>query len=437
MNPGWRQEATTFVFLVLLAVIGGFVFGHPFVWLSGTMFAYLIWHVVNLYRLDQWIRRGRQFSTPASLGVWGEIFNHFYRLRRRDRERKRRIAYLLREFRNSTAAMPDGVVLLDSLWEIIWFNEAAGRLLGLHTGQDLRRRIGNLIRHPDFVGYLRHGNFEEPVTIPAPAAPGIRVSLRIVPYGADQRLLLARDVTRLHRLEEMRRDFVANASHELRSPLTVVSGYLDAMRVDPRLEGDWGGPLAEMEHQVQRMSAIIKDLLELSRLETEAREAPFAPVDVPSMLQRLQRDALALGYGPRDVQVEVQESLWVLGSESELFSAFSNLVFNAMRYTPEAGEVRIGWQREGEGARLSVSDTGVGVAPEHIPRLTERFYRVDKSRSRDSGGTGLGLAIVKHVLQRHDARLDVESEPGKGSVFSCTFPAERVVREARTASMSG
>jgi two-component system phosphate regulon sensor histidine kinase PhoR len=433
MNPGWRQEVTSFLFLLLLAVIGGLFFRHTFAWLFASAGAYLVWHLANLYRLDDWLRRGRQFSTPSSLGVWGEIFNHFYRLRRRDRERKRRIAYLLREFRNSTAAMPDAVVVMDALWEIIWFNEAAGRLLGLRAGQDLGRRIGNLIRHPDFVGYIRHGDFEEPVDIPAPAAPGVHLAVRIVPYGSDQRLLLARDVTRLHRLEEMRRDFVANASHELRSPLTVVNGYLDAMRADPRLEGDWGVPLAEMEHQMQRMSAIIKDLLELSRLETEAREAPFAPVDVPALLQRIQREALALGHGPRDVAVEVGEPLWVLGSDSELYSAFSNLVFNAMRYTPDSGKVRIRWGTSGEGAALTVSDTGVGIAAEHIPRLTERFYRVDRSRSRDSGGTGLGLAIVKHVLQRHAADLNVESEPGKGSSFTCRFPVERVTREARIA----
>jgi two-component system phosphate regulon sensor histidine kinase PhoR len=423
----------SFLFLLLLAVIGGLVFRHTFAWLFASTLVYLIWHLGNLYRLDNWLRRGRQFATPASLGVWGELFNHFYRLRRRDRERKRRIAYLLREFRNSTSAMPDAVVVVDALWEIIWFNDAASRLLGLRAGQDLGRRIGNLIRHPDFVGYLRHGDFEEPVDIPAPAAPGVRIALRIVPYGSDQRLLLARDVTRLYRLEEMRRDFVANASHELRSPLTVVSGYLDAMRADARLEGDWGAPLAEMEHQMQRMSDIIKDLLELSRLETEAREAPFAPVDVPALLQRIQRESQALGYGPRDVAIEIGEPLWILGAESELYSAFSNLVFNAMRYTPDSGKVRISWMLDGEGAALSVSDTGVGIAPEHLPRLTERFYRVDRSRSRDSGGTGLGLAIVKHVLQRHAGELSVESEPGKGSVFTCHFPAERVTREARIA----
>ena len=423
----------SFLFLLLLAVIGGLVFRHTFAWLFASTLVYLIWHLGNLYRLDNWLRRGRQFATPSSLGVWGELFNHFYRLRRRDRERKRRIAYLLREFRNSTSAMPDAVVVVDALWEIIWFNDAASRLLGLRPGQDLGRRIGNLIRHPDFVGYLRHGDFEEPVDIPAPAAPGVRIALRIVPYGSDQRLLLARDVTRLYRLEEMRRDFVANASHELRSPLTVVSGYLDAMRADARLEGDWGAPLAEMEHQMQRMSDIVKDLLELSRLETEAREAPFAPVDVPMLLQRIQRESQALGYGPRDVAVEIGEPLWILGAESELYSAFSNLVFNAMRYTPDSGKVRIGWMVDGDGAALSVSDTGVGIAPEHLPRLTERFYRVDRSRSRDSGGTGLGLAIVKHVLQRHGGELSVESEPGKGSVFTCRFPAERVTREARIA----
>jgi two-component system phosphate regulon sensor histidine kinase PhoR len=324
------------------------------------------------------------------------------------------------------------VVLLDSLWEIIWFNDAAARLLGLRPGQDLRRRIGNLIRHPDFVGYLKHGNFDEPLEIPAPTSGGLRVAIRIVPYGSDQRLLMARDVTHLHRLEEIRRDFVANASHELRSPLTVVSGYLDAMRADSRIEADWGVPLAEMGHQIQRMAAIIKDLLELSRLETETREASFAPVDVPGMLQRVRREALALGYGPREITVEA-DSAWLFGAEAELFSAFSNLVFNAMRYTPDSGRVRIVWQREADGARLTVNDTGVGIAPEHIPRLTERFYRVDKSRNRDSGGTGLGLAIVKHVLQRHGASLSIESEPGKGSAFSCFFPAERVIREAQTA----
>jgi two-component system phosphate regulon sensor histidine kinase PhoR len=433
MNPSWRQEATVGLFLTLMAVVGWIVFRHLFAWLFAATFVYLVWHIVNLYRLDAWLRRGRQLTTPASLGVWGELFNHFYRLRRRDRERKRRIAFLLREFRDSTSAMPDAVVLLDSLWEIMWFNDAAQRLLGLRPGQDLRRRIGNLIRHPDFVGYLRHGVFDEPVDIPAPAAPGVRIQLRVVSYGSDQRLLIARDVTRLYRLEEMRRDFVANASHELRSPLTVVGGYLDAMRADPRLEHDWGVPMAEMEHQMQRMLAIIKDLLELSRLETEAREAPFAPVDVPALLHRIQRDALALGYGPRDVAVEAKEAVWVLGSESELFSAFSNLVFNAMRYTPNTGKVTLRWWMEEDGARLSVTDTGVGIAPEHLPRLTERFYRVDRSRSRDSGGTGLGLAIVKHVLQRHDADLVVTSEPGKGSTFTCHFPMERLAREARTA----
>jgi two-component system phosphate regulon sensor histidine kinase PhoR len=433
MNPSWRQEATVALFLGLMAVVGWIFFHHLFAWLFAATFVYLVWHIVNLYRLDAWLRRGRQLATPASLGVWGELFNHFYRLRRRDRERKRRIAFLLREFRDSTSAMPDAVVLLDSLWEIMWFNDAAHRLLGLRPGQDLRRRIGNLIRHPDFVGYLRHGVFDEPVDIPAPAAPGVRIQLRVVSYGSDQRLLIARDVTRLYRLEEMRRDFVANASHELRSPLTVVGGYLDAMRADPRLEHDWGVPMAEMEHQMQRMLAIIKDLLELSRLETEAREAPYAPVDVPALLHRIQRDALALGYGPREVAVEAKDTAWVLGSESELFSAFSNLVFNAMRYTPNTGKVTMRWWVEEDGARLSVSDTGVGIAPEHLPRLTERFYRVDRSRSRDSGGTGLGLAIVKHVLQRHDADLEVESEPGKGSTFTCHFPMERLAREARTA----
>ncbi|HEV2211993.1 MAG TPA: phosphate regulon sensor protein PhoR, partial [Gammaproteobacteria bacterium] len=249
MNRSWRQELLVVLCLGLAAVLCDIFSGRLYIWLLFAALCYLVWHMINLYRLDRWLQRGRQFLTPNSLGVWGEIFNHFYRLRRRDRERKRRIAYLLREFRNSTAAMPDGILLLDSLWEILWFNEAASRLLGLRPGQDLRRRIGNLIRHPDFIGYLRHGLYDEPLEIPSPTGAGVRLALRVIPYGSDQRLLLVRDVTRLHRLEEMRRDFVANASHELRSPLTVVSGYLDAMRADGHIEREWGTPLAEMQHQ--------------------------------------------------------------------------------------------------------------------------------------------------------------------------------------------
>lgn len=431
MGHGWRRSLLGYAGLLLVALLIAGYFGHPWLGLFCATFSYLIWHLVNLYRLERWLRKGRQFNTPESFGIWGEVFQYFYRLRRRDRERKRRMTRLLREFRDSTGAMPDGVVVLNRLGEIRWFNRAAARLLDLRVPQDVGQRIVNLIRHPDFIRYVKRGEYEEAVEIPSELGGDPRLTLQIVPYAESQQLLLVRDVTRLHRLEKVRREFVANASHELRTPLTVIAGYLDALNAEAGLPADWQAPLREMQQQSRRMSAIVKDLLELSRLETEVGEAPYQKVDVGGMLSRIRSEVLALGQGPSDVIMRVSADIQLLGAEHELYSAFANLIFNAMKYTPPDGQVTVSWQMEDKGAYFSVQDTGVGIPAEHLPRLTERFYRADPSRSRDSGGTGLGLSIVKHALQHHAARLEITSVPGKGSTFTCHFPDRRVSRLER------
>ncbi|MGA9852400.1 MAG: phosphate regulon sensor histidine kinase PhoR [Gammaproteobacteria bacterium] len=428
MNRGWPLESLCLAALLIVALVIGWIAGQVGICLFIAVSLYLAWHIVNLYRLDRWLRRNRRFNVPVTWGIWGEIFNHFYQLRRRERERKRNLARLLREIRDSSVAMPDGIVILDNVGEIRWLNEAAGRLLHLRVPQDVGQRLPNLMRHPDFIRYLNGHDHGEPVSMTSPFSRGQHLTLRIVPYGGDQRLVLVRDSTRLHRLEEMRREFVANASHELRSPLTVMSGYVEAMGEDEHLREAWGKPLEAMHHQTARMTAIVSDLLELSRLETEPREAPYAPVDVAALIRRIREEALSMGQGPPDLVLEVDDTLQLLGAEREIYSAFSNLVFNAMKYTPADGKVTVTWAEADEDACFVVTDTGIGIPAAHIPRLTERFYRVDKSRHRDSGGTGLGLAIVKHVLQHHGAVLDIASEPGRGSRFSCRFGQERVTR---------
>lgn len=426
MMRHWLPELLCLAAMLIAALIVGLLVGRVGLWLFAAAMLYLGWNLANLYRLYRWLTHNRRFDVPHVWGLWGSIFDQFYQLRRRDRERKHRVAQLLREIRDTSVAMPDGLVILDRSGEIRWLNAAAGRLLNLRVPQDIGQRLRNLVRHPDFIHYLSAGDFREPVTLVAPFRPDQHLSLQMVPYGEEQRLVLVRDVTHVRRLEEMRREFVANASHELRSPLAVISGYLESMSEDARLQAEWGKPLAAMRNQSARMTAIVSDLLELSRLETERREAPYAPVDVGSLVRRIREAALSLGEGPAEITLDLDDSLHLLGAERELYSAFSNLVFNAMKYTPPGGTVSASWQAEGEGAVFTVADTGIGIPAAHLPRLTERFYRVDRSRQRDSGGTGLGLAIVKHVLQHHGATLSIESIPGRGSRFSCHFRAERV-----------
>ena len=353
--------------------------------------------------------------------------------RQRAREGRRKLVAMLRAYRALADALPDAVIVAErDSQRIAWFNPAATRLLGLRSPRDLDAPLGERLQAWPIARWLAAGRMAEPMgDLQSPIDPAVRLSLRLVPYSADHWLLIVRDVTRIVRLEHMRRDFVANVSHELRTPLTVLHGYLEML--DPAEQRDWAPILSEMQRQSQRMTQLVEDLLTLSRLES--RDAlPEETVAMAPMLSTLRREAEALSQGAHAVTVDDQAQLDLCGSQHELHSAFSNLVSNAVRYTPAGGRIAIRFARAADGgAELSVQDTGQGIAPEHLPRLTERFYRVSTSRSRETGGTGLGLAIVKHVLGLHQAHLRIESTPGEGSRFTCVFGPGRVVARKRRA----
>jgi two-component system phosphate regulon sensor histidine kinase PhoR len=426
MAAMWTFALARLAGILLLGLCVGLMIGPIWAWILTAACLYLAWQLLNLYRLDRWLRLRSQIDPPNIGGIWGDIMGQVVRLHRRKQYHKQRLVQLYRELRQSTAALPDGVIILSKQHEIVWFNRQAARLLGLKRPIDVGLRIDNLIRSPEFAHYLHSDDFALPLIIRPPVQLDCYLSLQIVPYGGGQSLLLARDVTRQMRLEAMRKDFVANASHELRTPLTVISGYLDTMADDSSVDQAWSGPIRDMRTQAQRMNAIIADLLELSRLESTDGEAPRDPIDVPRMLERMHRDALARTERPRHVLLELESSDGLFGSPHEIESAFTNVLVNALKYTGPEGTVRIRWWSDDEGAHFSVIDSGIGIPAEHIPRLTERFYRVDAGRSRGQGGSGLGLAIVKHALQRHGGWLGVESIEGKGSTFTCHFPQLRI-----------
>jgi two-component system phosphate regulon sensor histidine kinase PhoR len=418
-----------FLALAASAVLFGLLFGRPFVWLSAFLLAYLGWHLWHLWQLESWLRKKLGEPPRDAPGLWGDVYAQLHRVRLQSRARKKRLTRVLKEFRKSTQALPDAGVVLDADHEIVWLNKAAGALLGLRR-EDRGQRIENLLRAPEFATFLRADDPERILRLPSPLDEELRLALQVVPYGDNQRLLLARDITHATRLETVRRTFVANASHELRSPLTVIGGYLDALVEEPELVEHWREPVQEMARQSERMRRIIEDLLTLSRLEASGAEAERERVDVQGMLASLKKEALARPQRPAVIELDMDPGLGVWGAESEIYSAFANIIGNALKYTPGEGSIHIRWYQDGDTACLAVSDTGVGIPDEAIPRLTERFYRVDKGRDRASGGTGLGLAIVKHVLQRHGGRLEVESVLGEGSTFRCRFPAERVWRKS-------
>jgi two-component system phosphate regulon sensor histidine kinase PhoR len=408
----------------------GALFGAPWAGLAVVLAIYLALHLADLLRVLRWLRRDEPELAPDIAGPWGDLVAMIVRLYRRKQFHKQRLLRLLRELRRSTAAMPDGVVVLNPQAEILWFNRTAARLLGLRGKGDIGLRIENLVRSPEFVRYLRGNQYALPVILRSTVGIEQYLSMQIVPYGAGQLLALVRDVTRQARLEAMRKDFVANASHELRSPLTVISGYLETLTQDPGIDPALLGPLQEMRRQSLRMTGIVQDLLELSRLEASDRAAPAQPIDVVALMAQLRRDVLARSVHPAQVLTHADSSFKLLGEDELIHSAFANLVDNAAKYTPPEGSLQMRWWTDDHGGHFSVVDTGIGIAADHIPRLTERFYRVDGGRSRETGGSGLGLAIVKHVLQRHGAQLSIESQEGRGSNFTCHFPNERVDRAA-------
>ena len=406
----------------------------PWLLFAGTG-AYLVWHVHHVHLLARWLAGGGRGPEPYTRGIWVHVFGSLSRIHRQNRKRKKRLRKFVNRFRQAAEAMPDGAIVLDAAGAILWMNEASGRLLGLEHPRDAGRPVSNFIRHPSFTDALDAEAFDEPLQITSPLHEEVQLLIRIVPYGGSRRLMLVRDVTRLYYLEQMRKDFVANVSHELRSPLTVITGYLESFRDDRLLPAELRQPVSRMSQQASRMCLLVEDLLRLSRLEATPGAAPAEHVDVAEMLAAIARDARALSEGAHLISHEADAALSLHGDRNELYSAFSNVAFNAVQYTPAGGTIRLEWRPDGEGARLDVSDTGDGIEAHHIPRLTERFYRVDKARSHEKGGTGLGLAIVKHVLVRHDARLEIESRGGEGSRFSCRFPARRVAHSAAPAAV--
>lgn len=387
------------------------------------LLGYHLWHVA---RLARWLADPLPERVPEGTGAWDELLAALHRYAREGARREAELTDALASLRRAAQAMPDGVVLLDGKNCIEWCNDTAALLLKLDAGEDVGRPIANLVREPAFIEYLGSRDREHAPPARVPVMRGVTLSVQLIRYGDAQTLMLVRDITLSERVETMRRDFVANVSHELRTPLTVLVGFLETVRelkLDPQRVRDY---VAMMREQATRMHRIIEDLLALSVLESAPPPAAER-VRVASLLARLRTDAEALSGGRHTVALEGRATLDLVGSESEIASAFGNLISNAVRYTPAGGKVRLLWRESSDGAVFSVEDTGPGIAPEHIPRLTERFYRVDRSRSRETGGTGLGLAIVKHALARHQASLEIQSTPGKGSTFSVRFTPQRLL----------
>ena len=423
----WRQSLLRLGVVYALALGAGAWTGE-FAWclLAATagVAARGYWRLFRVARFLDW---RRQLRTVHGQGLWAALETLIFRRQTETRARARRLVRLLRAYRQAATAMPEGALVVDRRdLEVAWFNKAAKRLLGLRYPQSLGHGLPSLWPEPRVAEWLRAGRADDTLSdVASPHDPALRLSLRLLHYSPREWLLVVRDVTQLVRLEQVRRDFVANVSHELRTPLTVIHGYLDMM--EPEENPDWAPMVSEMRKQSQRMSELLEDLLTLSRLEAHDHLAE-EPVAMAPMLATLRREAEALSQGRHQVVVLDEAQCDIDGSAKELHSAFSNLVSNAVRYTPTGGRIEVAFRRLPDGGvALSVRDSGFGIPAEHLPRLTERFYRVSTSRSRESGGTGLGLSIVKHVLGLHQARLVIESEVGRGSTFTCVFGPERVL----------
>ena len=381
-------------------------------------------------RLKRWASQPRLGDPPEAEGAWGEAFNALHRHRRAALKRRRQLAQLMVRSRRGAQALPYGVAVLAAGYRLDWCNDAARDQLGLDPERDRDQPIVNVVRAPEFVEYLRVADFSEPLRLGSPGG-GRTLSLQIVAFGDEDHLLLSQDVTGAARVEAMRRDFVANVSHELRTPLTVLAGFIETiqdLKLDAGRVRDYIGLMAP---QAERMKRLIDDLLTLSALEHAPPPSDAERVPLRPLLERVRAEAEALSAGRHRISLEIAGARDLLGAESEIASAFTNLATNAVRYTPAGGEIRLRWNSSGSGGEFSAEDSGIGIDPEHLPRLTERFYRVDRGRSRETGGTGLGLSIVKHALARHQAVLAIDSTPGKGSRFIARFPAARLAEAAQ------
>ena len=432
----WVSQLGILTTWLVVALLLGAWFGGVSWWIVGALGIYLAHVLRQVYLLDRVLEGEKRMPSFETRGLWAEMFARVDKIRAKSRSRKKKYHRLLREVWESTGVLRDAGIILNAANEILWFNPAATRLLGLDPSRDIGNRLDNLVRHPDFVRHLAEPKGED-VTIPSPHRPDCWLSITLIPYGQNQQLAIVRDITRQMRLETMRRDFVANASHELRSPLTVISGYLDALAEDDELPESWRRPVSEMQRQAERMTGILEDLIELTRLESAEPAARQDFVDIAALLGQIVDEFRQRAEG-KTLELHVETDAALLGKEVEIHSIAYNLIDNAVRFTPPSGRIDVTWRPDGDGAALVVADTGIGIPRDQIARVTERFYRVDPGRSRATGGTGLGLAIVKHALQRHGGSLEIDSREGEGSTFTCRFPAARIARRGgeagRTAS---
>jgi len=424
--PWLRSIARVIIFLGFCTLLGLYIDYLTQTLLFGA-FTLLGWHYWRLYRLNHWLWHSKKISPPTVRGIWSHIYQGIYGANVKSRDKRKALGEIIRRFRQGSEALPDAAIVVDGSADIIWCNRLARIELGLSWPEDMGQKVYDCFNDKKFRKFYHGNSFDQPIEIISPINPSKVLELRVVPYEDNHLMFLIRDVTRLSQIEKMRKDFVANVSHELKTPLTVINGYLEMLP----LNGDVPEPMmikaiSEMRTQSLRMQSLIEELLVLSRIEASTERAFEKLVNVPQMLWQIQVEAEALNRDRKHkLFFDISPILYVYGNENELRSAFSNLIFNGIHYTPNGGVIEVKWGLEGKQVKFSVKDNGEGIAPEHIDRLTERFYRVDKARSRSTGGSGLGLSIVKHVLSHHNSVLNIQSRVGKGSTFSCGFSTEQ------------
>jgi two-component system phosphate regulon sensor histidine kinase PhoR len=419
----WKYHLTRMLIGLLLALFAGWLFDHPVLFPFIYLLAYLAWQFYNSLRLHHWMNNWHQ-PAPDSFGMWSEIFDRMSAMQKLNNKRQRKFEKVIDDFQGMADAFPDATLVLDKNDVITWFNDSAIQLLDLKEQMDRGQAVTNLIREPGFSSWLAvQDKVTSRLEIPCPSDDNITLLASVARFRKNQRLLILRDITDIQNLERMRRDFVANVSHELRTPLTVLIGYLELLNnQEDNRDAD---VIKRMYKQARQINSLLEDLLELSRLQDADFSITDEDVDVPAMLAQLKEQAGEYDQVGHSLQFDIQADLKLSGIEVDLRSAFQNLINNAINYTPAEGKITVKWAESEDGLEFSVKDTGVGIPHRDIPRITERFYRVGSDRARNSGGTGLGLAIVKHVLNAHQARLEISSNLGEGSEFKCIFPAKR------------
>ena len=424
---------------MLGAGLVGWLLGRPWPALLVALLCYALLNIYQLQKLSLWLSQDPTKSgtePPEGFGIWGEIFDGIYHLQKMERKSSVYLENIIGKAQESSTALEMAVVMINKQGNIEWWNLASEELLGFKYPQDKNQSVSNLIRNPRFASYFQQENYDETLKLEAPGDNRKILEFQIALFGEHEKLMIVRDITQLQRLEQMRTDFVGNVSHELATPITVIKGYLEAIldNMDD-LNEKWRKPIKQMRQQSMRMENIVRDLLMLTSLETKNITKHRENVDVAKLIKEIESDTRQMFEDKAHTfAIDCDNAAIIIGNRSELYSALSNLVINAAKYTPVKGKISLSAQFDDDGLRIKVTDTGIGIEQQHIPRLTERFYRVDVSRSSETGGTGLGLAIVKHILKRHDAELHIESKPGLGSSFSCHFPKGRVIRKSATAS---